>query len=354
MHLDIEFLDGHLDMEIGERGRIKVTQGDATGSPHPIGLQKVEFTFEPIAWGKVTPLDEPGVGLLEVVQVVETDDLLLAPTYDIAARLTNDTRRTLRTERRVRLLATAVEIEIGFEVGQKDKWQRFEQTQLKQPIDWSQAEVSDPSCMSIVIRDERPHLRVTEPKGLPGWVAVTMPNGERVTMSLSGEVVSRRPDDPEPEPEPEPAAPAPAAIAQAPAAQPEVAEAPALAAEPEIAHEPAPAAEPQDEPEPEPALETQDETEDEDVEVPLPASSEASRAEIKGLRHYVASFAGSAAQGDQALATSIKARIEAEVRRVWELLETAPNDDRAELETLFRQATDALPAARKAAQTLGR
>ena len=355
MHLDIEFLDGDLDMEVGARGRIKVTQADAHGTPHAIGLGKVKFDFEPIAWGKVTALDEPGVGLLEVIAVVESDDLLLAPTYDLAATLMNDTRRTLRTERRVRLLATAVEVEIGFEVGQKDKFQRFEPKQLKQPIDWSQAEVSDPEHMSIVIREGRPHLRLTEPAALPGWVAITMPNGERVHMSLEGQVVSRRADDPQPEPAPAPAAmAAPATAAPARAAAPREPEAPA-----------AEAAAPADpEPEPDPGGDRDaptlieapviEETEDEDVEVPEPPERGAALAEIQSLRNYVASFAGSPTQADPAVLGKIEARVESEVQRVWELIEGAAGDARAELETLFHQATDPLPVARKAAQALTR
>ena len=160
MALEIVFLDGPPLMEVGTRTRIRVMQRDADGQQNPMLLKDVAFSYSPMEWGRVEPTGEPAVGLLEVVRLVESDDVLLAPTYSISASLTHFTGHTFQAERRVRLLATAVEVELAFEVGQNGKWKRFAAADLRQPLDWAKARIGDPATQSLLVRDGKPYSAI--------------------------------------------------------------------------------------------------------------------------------------------------------------------------------------------------
>lgn len=379
MALEIEFLDGRPVMEVGQRTRLRVLQQDAAGRKNPMRLEQVAFTFSPVTWGRVERTNDPAIGLLEVVEVVEPDDLLLAPVYRIEASLTNYSEQTIQPERRVRLIATAVEVELGFEVGFADKWKRFETQQLKRPIDWSKARTDDPARAEVVVREGRPFLRLRGLGDLPAQVSITFPNGEVAKLRLEGKLAAWEPGH-QLAPALFPAAAAPAPVTAAPRV------ATAREAEPEeplteSIRLPAFEAE-EDEPEGEltntslelePVPEEEPEADSAPESAPLPSAApgepeplliasqpaapalpiEALRDELTKLKRYVASFSGALrAQPEGETATRVRERITREVERVWALLQAAGEEVRAELSAPFLAATESVPDARRVAAGL--
>lgn len=374
MALEIEFLDGRPVMEVGQRTRLRVLQQDAAGRKNAMRLEQVAFSFSPVTWGRVERTNDPAIGLLEVVEVVEPDDLLLAPVYRIEASLTNYSEQTIQPERRVRLIATAVEVELGFEVGFGDKWRRFETQQLKRPIDWSRARTDDPARSELVVREGHPYLRLRSLQDLPAQVTISFPNGEAATLRLEGRLGAWEPGHgAAPVLFPAVAAPAPAAAPAtvatvAPATGPTRATAPAPTPDPEIELtttslelEPVPEETPADSEPDRPAL---------PVEAPLAAAEESPepaaqepaapvlplevlQEELGKLKRYVGSFSGALrAQPEGETAARIRERIAREVERVWGLLLAASEEVRAELSGAFLAATEAVPEAKRVAAGL--
>lgn len=364
MALEIEFLDGRPVMEVGQKTRVRVLQQDATGRRNPMRLEHVAFTFSPVTWGRVGRTADPAVGLLEVVEVVEPDDLLSAPIYRIEASLTHFTDQAIQPERRVRLKAIAVEVELGFEVGHGDKWRAFETRELKRPIDWSQARASVVGVLGgekraqLVVRDGKPFLRLCSLEELPAQVSITFPNGSVAELRLEGKLAAWEPGH-----EPEPAliapvvqAPAPVQVAQAPRIEPALTPAAPPEPEPELENtsfelEPVPEEETSPSSPESPALQPP-------LAAPVPEPARTApgvvKEEILKMRRYVSSFTGALKaqpEGDQA--QKVRERISREVERVWSLLQTAPLEAKGELLALFQSATEALPDARRVAAGLG-
>ncbi len=295
MPLEIEFLDGPPAMDLGEQARLRVVQQGAAGA-FTVQIDRVGFTFDPIPWGRVTPTADPGIGLLEVVELVD-DTELLAPHYSIRAHLTEQAGQTLASGRRIRLVPQALEVELAFEVGREGSWRRFAPSDLPTPLDWSRARVGDAATQSLYLRDGRPYLRVSPPSALPAQVEVTFPNGEVARLILEGPLAIHEPGQ-------QPAATPAAAQITAPAATPASAlESPA----------PAPAA--------------------------SPASFEAPAApheELTRLQRYVASFAGAPRHTtDARTAQGIRERVERELERVGALIDGYAGPDRDELRARF-------------------
>jgi len=377
MALEIEFVDGPLEVEVGNQARVRVLQADAAGSKHPIRIDGVAFSYTPIDWGRVRPTDDPAVGLLEVVEVVESDDLLLTPVYNMKAALRAETGQTLKpADRLVRLLPGPVEVELGFELLWGKKQRRFAPQDLRQPIDWTKVVVSDPQTQSVVVHEGRPYLRLESIAALPVEVGITLPNGEMATLELRGRLEAVMPEPapaaglrPDLGPDGSGASPRPtvgtgAASAPSTAASPTAASPPASAAPPAEAA-PAAAAPAGDAAptivEPGPAAEAAaaeaaaPRTARPRIE-PAPAGAEAASAaheEVGKLRRYVTSFLGPLrANPDEEAAERIRERIRDELTRVWDLVQAAPPGEREDLQARFVAATEPVPDARRCAQDL--
>ena len=330
MGLEIQFLDGAPVMELGATTRIKVMSRDAEGDLNATTIANVTFAYTPLEWARVRPTDDPAIGVLEVTRVVESEDLLLAPTFGISASLTAQAGQAFTGERRVRLLATAIEVEIGFEVGQYGKFRRFLPSELKRAIDWTKVTLGDPATQTLVVRDGRPYLRLASLDALPANVSITMPNGEVVALKIEGTLGALRPGEspvraPVPAPAPAPAlAPAPAPVAPA-VSEPTPDAGVEVAATEEVSGEVlAP-----------PAL-----------AAPAPVPDEAGptsllpiRDEVARLRRYVGSFTGTLrGRPDPRTAEGIRQRITREVECVKALVERHTGPDRDELLAAVRQA----------------
>ena len=188
MDLEIEFVDGQLDLEVGNTERIRVAEA---GTGKIMSLSGVRFEFEPPEWGHVEPTDDPEIGILRVDKVVEHEDPLLAPAHTITASLQARARRTFKSQQQVRIVPAAFELELAFEVHKHGRTVRFSPKDLTQPMDWSKARTGDPETQSIFLRDERPILRVSPVESFPVQIEITFPNGEIASLELNGDLYGK-------------------------------------------------------------------------------------------------------------------------------------------------------------------
>ncbi|MBL4848339.1 MAG: hypothetical protein JKY65_22700 [Planctomycetes bacterium] len=189
MHLEIEFLDGPPQMEVGSTTRVRVVHEFlAPEDRKAVALERVKFEFKPLEWGRITATDDPAVGTLEVIEIIESTDPLLSPSYSIQAFLSAQGRAQLfKPERMIRIIPTAIEIELVFEVGREHRWTRFGPSDLSEPIDWEEAAVGDPETQTLFLREDRPFLRIEPFDGFPFQVEITFPNGETASLQIDGE-----------------------------------------------------------------------------------------------------------------------------------------------------------------------
>jgi hypothetical protein len=334
MSLEIDFLDGYPEMEMGSTARVRVLTRDAEGNQKTVGLDRVAFHFEPVVWGEVKSADEPGVGILTVVALAESDDPLDEPEYGIEARLAVQGLQRIKKAKRIRLLPVSLEIELAFEVGQ---FKRFELGDLKQPIDWSQARVGDPETQQLFTRDGVAYLRVTPPDALPAEVEITFPNGQVATLALEGGVRERG------EAVDEGAATVDASSEDMPLEMPPpVEEAPLdeqleeeASREEEEAQEAAARLAPAPQPTPAPAPTTP--TPPPAPVIQRPPVDPQLREDLARLRNYVGSFSGARSRSDASDQAKIQERITAKVEAFRPRLEAYHGADRAELLAAFEE-----------------
>lgn len=188
MDLEIEFVDGQLDLNVGNTERIRVVEA---GTGKIMSLGGVRFEFEPAEWGHVEATDDPEIGVLHVDRVVEHDDPLLAPAHTITASLQARARRTFKSQQQVRIVPAAFELELAFEVHKHGRTVRFSPKDLTQPMDWSKARTGDPETQSIFLRDDRPILRVSPVESFPVEIEITFPNGEIASLELNGDLYGK-------------------------------------------------------------------------------------------------------------------------------------------------------------------
>ncbi len=285
--LEIEFLDPIEDIEVGNVYRFQVLQRNARGEKHQLPVETLDYGFAPIPWGKVASTNDPGLGTIQVVQVVNPEDVFLAPHYSVEAIIRPHAIRTLAPKKRIRMSAIAFEIELGFATGLEGKWKSFQPFSLPRPVDLATAKLSDPVNQKIVTRDGKVFLRVEHLEDLPAEIALTFPNGETAALKIEGSLRGTSLD---------PNARTRTQVGAAPA-------------------EP---------------------TED--------AETAACRAELVELRAYIASFGGAGKKRpDDATIDGIRRRIGARVQKTKDRLVSYVGPRQEELLTLFRGATDLIP-----------
>jgi hypothetical protein len=284
--LEIEFLDPIEDIEVGNVYRFQVLQRTARGEKHQLPIDTLDYSFAPIPWGKVATTNDAGLGTIQVVQVVNPEDVFLAPHYSVEATIRPHAVRTLAPKKRIRMSAVAFEIELGFATGLEGKWKSFQPFSLPRPVDLGTAKLSDPANHKIVTRDGKVFLRVEHLEDLPAEIALTFPNGETAALKIEGSLRGTAVD---------------------PNARTRTQVGPAEAAE--------------------------------------DAETAACRAELVELRAYIASFGGAGKKRpDDPTVENIRRRIGARVQKTKDRLVTYTGSKQEELLTLFRGATDLIPA----------
>jgi hypothetical protein len=184
--LEIDFLDPVDDVELGRVFRFQVLQRNARGAREAVAIDDLEFSFSPMTWGTVIPTDDRATGAIRVIEVVEPEDVFLAPHYSVHARHKRGADRTLAPKRKVRMSAVALEVELGFAVGVENKWKSFQPLSLPRPVDLGTAKLSSPVSQRLVVRDGRVFLRIEHLDTLPAEVALTFPNGETAALKIDG------------------------------------------------------------------------------------------------------------------------------------------------------------------------
>jgi hypothetical protein len=184
--LEIELLDPIEEIEVGNSYRFQVNQHTARGEKIQIPIDTLDYEFSPIPWGKVVPTDDPGLGTIQVVTIVDPEDVFLAPHYSVEAKLRPHAIRTLAPKKRIRMSALAVEIELGFATGLEGKWKSFQPFSLPRPVDLATAKLSDPAGQKLLVRDGKVFLRIEHLDSFPAELALTFPNGETAAIKLEG------------------------------------------------------------------------------------------------------------------------------------------------------------------------
>ncbi|RMG16104.1 MAG: hypothetical protein D6731_06995 [Planctomycetota bacterium] len=156
----------------------------------------MRFRFGPVAWGQVEPSQDPGVGVLRVVALAESDDVLDEPVYTIDAELNKTGGQAIQSRKHLRIVPGAVEIALGFEVGRDGDYRPFALSDLKEPVDWSLASLSDPEHQSVVVRDGVAYLRLASLEALPARLRITFPSGDQAELVVEGALSWRDPADP--------------------------------------------------------------------------------------------------------------------------------------------------------------
>lgn len=188
--LEIDFLDPVDDVEIGRVFRFQVLQRNARGAREPVSIEDLEFSFTPMVWGTVLPSEDRAVGVIRVIEVVEPEDVFLAPHYSVHARYKRGADRTLAPKRKIRMSAISVEIELGFAVGLEGKWKSFQPLSLPRPVDLSTAKVSEPASQKLLVRDGKVFLRIEHLDSVPVDLGLTFPNGETAALRVDGSLRS--------------------------------------------------------------------------------------------------------------------------------------------------------------------
>ncbi len=184
--LEIEFLDPIDDIEVGHKYRFQVLQRNARGEKHQMSIDTLDFTFAPIPWGRVVQGDDKGTATIEVIQIVDPEDVFLAPHYSVEAQLRPRALRTLAPKKRIRMSAVAVEIELGFATGLEGKWKAFAPFSLPRPVDLGTAKHSDPVNHKLLVRDGKVFLRVEHLDDIPAELSLLFPNGETSALRIDG------------------------------------------------------------------------------------------------------------------------------------------------------------------------
>lgn len=287
--LEIEFLDPIDDIEVGHKYRFQVLQRNSRGEKYQIPIDTLDFTFGPIPWGKVVATSDAGLSTIEVIQIVDPEDVFLAPHYSVEAQLRPHAIRTLAPKKRIRMTAIAVEIELGFATGLEGKWKAFQPFSLPRPVDMSTAKHSDPANHKIFVRDGKVFLRLEHLDDLPAELALTFPNGETAAIRIDGSLKGV-PVDPDARTRTQIGAPR--------------------------------AGEPAEDPE-----------------------TSACRLELHELRGYIASFGGAGKRRpDDSTIDGIRRRIGTRVQKIKDRLMAYNGPAQEELVGLFKAATDLIPA----------
>jgi hypothetical protein len=182
--LSIEFIDPPGDLDVGEKLRFRVVSQGAVGQGHNIEVQQLDFLFNPIMWGQVEATDDPDVGLLRVIELIETSDIYAQPDYSISAVLKARGATVLKPKRLSRMAPRRVEIELIFLHGYGGNFERYDPLTGVQPLDPARAFRLDSDTQQVVIRNGRVFLQSESLGDLVTRVDCKLPNGETVSCDI--------------------------------------------------------------------------------------------------------------------------------------------------------------------------
>lgn len=182
--LNIQFIDPPGDLDVGEKLRFRVVKQGAVGQGLNIEIQQLDFLFQPIMWGQVENTDDPFVGLLRVVELIETSDVYAQPDYSISAVLKARGGTILKPRRQSRMSPRRIEVELIFLHGYPGNYERYDPLTSEQALDPDRAFRLASDTQKIVVRDGRIFLECETLGDLLTRVDCKLPNGELVSCDI--------------------------------------------------------------------------------------------------------------------------------------------------------------------------
>jgi hypothetical protein len=182
--LQIQFIDPPGDLDVGEKLRFRVIKEGAAGQGLNIEVQQLDFLFNPIMWGQVETTDDPYVGLLRVVELIETNDVYAQPDYAISAVLKARGATVLKPKRQSRMSPRRVEVELIFLHGYPGNYEHYDPLTALQKLEPDHAFRLGSETQQIIVRDGRMFLQSESLGDLVTRVDCKLPNGELISCDI--------------------------------------------------------------------------------------------------------------------------------------------------------------------------
>lgn len=189
--LEIQFIDPPGELVEGERLRFRVLKKGLIGQGQSVEIHQLDFLFSPNPWGRVTATDDPYVGLLTVVELVEDEDVYAQPDYSIQAVLKASGATVLRPRRRSKIATRRARLELIFLYGYQGRFERYDPLGAKQPIDPERSFRLESKDQRIVVENGRIFLEADSLSGLYTRIECKLPDDEVVSLDLATLIESR-------------------------------------------------------------------------------------------------------------------------------------------------------------------
>lgn len=182
--LQIQFIDEPGELVVGEKVRFRVLKQGAIGQGQNIEIDQLDFLFKPIVWGQVEMTEDPYVGLLRIVELIENPDVYATPDYAISAVLKASGGTVLKPKRRSRLAPRRIELELLFLYGYPGAFERYDPLKAKRPLDPESAFRIDSENARVRVRDGRIYLVCESLADLFNRVECRLPSGDVASLDL--------------------------------------------------------------------------------------------------------------------------------------------------------------------------
>jgi hypothetical protein len=253
--LRIRFLDAVQGIKVGKEFRFEVVQEDR-GAEQRVAIDRLDFSFAPLAWGEVRPGPGPTTGVVRVIAVHKPVDIYDRPKYDMVATFKAHGGTVVETVTQFALGLGLPVVELAFYIKHGDEeFESFRPMEQRKTLDPRRDfEITPVGAAEVFADGKRLYLRLLRPEARPR-VTVRFPNEETATLEVDLRRAGAGPLFLAPEEDPEPllAPPPPVRISPAPAFE--------MLARPEPTPRPLPAvreeapAAPEEEPPPRPPIE---------------------------------------------------------------------------------------------------
>lgn len=184
--LEIQFIDTPGELIIGEKIRFRVLKKGSVGQGQNVEIAQLDFIFQPIMWGQVETTEDPYVGLLRIVELVESPDVYAEPDYAISASLKARSIATiLKAVRQSRMATRRVEVELIFLRGYPGAYERYDPLAAEQALDVARAFRLQSDNQQVQVRDGRIYLQCENLSDLYSKVECRLPNSETVSCDFA-------------------------------------------------------------------------------------------------------------------------------------------------------------------------
>lgn len=211
--LHIRFLDPIQGIKIGKDFRFEVAEADAGRGEHKVAIDRLDFSFAPLAWGEVRPGADATTGIVRVVAVHRPADIYDRPKYDMVATVKSHGGAVVETVVRFALAIGLPVVELLFFLKNGDEeFEPFRPQEQRTSLDARRDfEVEPRDAGEVFVERDRIFFRFLRSDVRPR-VTARFPNEETATLEVDlrhagrGPVVEEEAEAPEellaPPPEP--------------------------------------------------------------------------------------------------------------------------------------------------------